>query len=298
MMNKINSAFIKAFLHLSALLPLSLVRCLGRLGAAIYWPFGGRSRKVTLKNIRGAYPHLSEPEQRALARRSLLATGEVIAEMGHIWIKPWSKVSGLIVEVYGAELITKALESGRGVVALGPHMGNWELIGLHVATLGKTVSLYEPPKFEALGAVIEQARQHSGATLVPTTRRGLASLLSSVKRGNIAAMLPDQVPGELNSGENSPFMGIPCFTGTLASNIIRRTGALAVFGVAKRVPSGFSIRYELAEPDIYDEDNGVSLAALNRGVESFLTTVPEQYQWEYKRFRVRPKDGPGFYDDI
>jgi KDO2-lipid IV(A) lauroyltransferase len=298
MMNKIKSAAIKAFLHLCALLPLSIARGLGRFAAAIYWPFGGRSRKVTLQNIRGAYPELSGPEQRALARRSLLATGEVIAEMGHIWVKPWSKVSGLLLEVHGAELITKALQSGRGVVALGPHMGNWEVIGLHVATLGKTVSLYEPPKFEALGAVIEQARQHSGGTLVPTTRRGLATLLSSVKRGNIAALLPDQVPGELNSGENSTFMGLPCFTGTLASNIIRRTGALAVFGVAKRVPGGFVIRYELAEPDIYNEDNRVSLAAVNRGVESILKTAPEQYQWEYKRFRVRPKDGPGFYDNI
>jgi KDO2-lipid IV(A) lauroyltransferase len=195
-------------------------------------------------------------------------------------------------------LITEALESGRGVVVLAPHMGNWELVGLHLATLGKTVSLYEPPKFEALGAVIEQARQHSGATLVPTTRRGLAALLGSVKRGCIAGILPDQVPGELNSGENSTFMGIPCFTGTLASNIIRRTGALAVFAVAKRVPGGFILRYELAESDIYDEDNGLSLAAVNRGVESFLKTVPEQYQWEYKRFRMRPKDGPGFYDNI
>ena len=87
-MNKINSAVVKKLLHLSALLPLPVARGLGRFAAAIYWLFGGRSRKVTLKNIRGAYPQLSDSEQRALARRSLLATGEVIVEMGHIWMKP------------------------------------------------------------------------------------------------------------------------------------------------------------------------------------------------------------------
>jgi KDO2-lipid IV(A) lauroyltransferase len=92
-------------------------------------------------------------------------------------------------------------------------------------------------------------------------------------------------------------MGIPCFTGTLASNIIRRTGALAVFCMAQRVPGGFIIRYELAEPALYDADTAVSLAALNRGVEACLSHCVEQYQWEYKRFRVRPKWGPGFYDE-
>ena len=297
-MDKFKSAFIKALLQFTALMPLAVARGLGRFMAAVYWPFGGRSRKVTLQNIRGAYPGLSDSEQVALARRSIMATGEVIAEMGHVWLKPWDYVSGLIKEVHGADLIIQALESGRGVIALGPHLGNWEVMGLHLPTLGSTVSLYEPPKLESLGRIIERARRNSGATLVPTTSRGLAKLLKSVKGGDIAGILPDQVPTDLNSGENSLFMGVRCFTGNLAGNIIRRTGALAVFGYAQRVPGGFVVRYELAEPDIYDEDTAVSLAALNRGVESCLRRCTEQYQWEYKRFRVRPKDGPGFYDNI
>ena len=93
-------------------------------------------------------------------------------------------------------------------------------------------------------------------------------------------------------------MGQPCFTGTLASNMIRRTGALAVFGFAERVPGGFIVRYSLAEESIYDADTAISLAALNRGVEACVRQCVEQYQWEYKRFRVRPKQGPGVYDDL
>ena len=297
-MDKFKSALVKALLQFSALLPLSVARGLGRFAARVYWPFGGRSRKVTMQNIRGAYPRLSDSEQEALAMRSVMATGELIAEMGHVWMKPWSHVSGLIKEVHGADLITRALESGRGVIALGPHLGNWEVAGMHLASLGSLVSLYEPPKFESLDGTIKQARQRNGGIMVPTTNRGLAKLLKSVKGGDIAGVLPDQVPTDLSSGENSLFMGISCFTGTLAGNIIRRTGALAVFGVAQRVPGGFVLRYELAEPEIYDEDEAVSLAALNRGVESCLSRCTEQYQWEYKRFRVRPKDGPGFYDHV
>jgi len=297
-MDQFKVLLIKGMLHLSALLPLSVARGMGRLVGRLYWPLGGRSRKVTLHNIRAVFPEMSDAEHRTLARRSLIATAETAAEMGHVWIRPWSELSQLVKEVHGTQLITNALKEGRGVVALAPHFGNWEVTGLHLGSLGKTVSLYSPPTLQALGPIIEKSRRGSGATLVPTTSRGLAKLLKSVKAGTISGILPDQVPPDVNAGENSLFMGIPCFTGTLACNIIRRTGALAIFGSAQRVPGGFVVRYELADPEIYDEDTAVSLAALNRGVETCLRRCVEQYQWEYKRFRVRPSDGPGFYDDM
>lgn len=297
-MNALKAAVMMALLHFCALLPLSWARRLGRGLIHLYWPFGGRSRKVTERNIELVFPQLSVQEQRRLAKRSLCATGELVAEMGHVWLKPMDYVTGLIKSVEGAELVSGAQQEGRGVIILAPHLGNWEVTGLHLAVLGPTVSLYEPPKLSSLGPMIEAARQRSGAILVPTDGRGLAKLLKSVKRGHISGILPDQAPGELNSGENAQFMGHPCFTGTLASNMIRRTGALAVFGFARRVPGGFAIQYSLAEPDIYSEDTAVSLAALNRGVEACVRQCVEQYQWEYKRFRVRPKQGAGVYDDL
>jgi KDO2-lipid IV(A) lauroyltransferase len=297
-MDKLKGLLAVAMLRMSALLPLSMSRALGRYFAAVYWPLGGRSRKVTEKNIAAAYPELSPKEQYKLAKRSLGATGELVGEMGHIWLKPWDYVSTLILEVHGAELFERAQSEGRGVVLLAPHLGNWEILGLHMATLGESVALYQPPKLLALRSLIKTARQRNGTRVAPTTRRGLVSLLSSVKNGNFSGILPDQVPQDLNAGENSVFMGLPCFTATLASNIIRRTGAVALLGVAVRVPGGFVIRYEPADVAIYSDDNTKSLAAVNAGVEQCLRYCPEQYQWEYKRFRARPKVVPGFYDDL
>jgi KDO2-lipid IV(A) lauroyltransferase len=297
-MDAIKATLVKMALRLCSLLPLGCARALGRFAAALYWPMGGRNRKVTERNIQLAFPALSATEQRALARRSLLATGELVAEMGHVWLRPWRRVRGSIRAVEGDSLIRDARASGRGVIVLAPHLGNWEVLGLHLAVLGTTVSLYEPPKLQGLGPMIEAARQRSGATLVPTDSRGLAKLLRGVRGGHIAGILPDQVPPEPGSGQNAPFMGVPCFTGTLASNMIRRTGALAVFGFAERIDGGFRVRYLPAEDSIYDPDTGVSLAALNRGVETCLRYCVEQYQWEYKRFRVRPRQGPGVYDAL
>ncbi|MEP4145817.1 MAG: lysophospholipid acyltransferase family protein [Halioglobus sp.] len=297
-MNGLKAALIKLYLHLCALLPLSWARALGRGLVHLYWPLGGRSVKVTKRNIELAFADLNANEQTKLARRSLCATGELVSELGHVWIRPWDHTRGLIQSVDGAELISAAQAEGRGVIVLAPHIGNWEVVGLHLGTLGSTVSLYEPPKLAALGPMIEKARQRSGATLVPTDSRGLVKLLKSVKGGHISGILPDQAPSDIKSGENACFMGKQCFTPTLASNMIRRTGALAVFGIAKRVAEGFTLHYFAVEDGIYDADTAVSLAAMNRGVEACVRLCPEQYQWEYKRFRVRPKQGPGVYDDL
>jgi len=133
---------------------------------------------------------------------------------------------------------------------------------------------------------------------VPTDMGGLAQLLGALRQGSIAGILPDQVPSDTNSGENAPFMGVPCFTGTLAPGLIRMTGALAVFGFAQRVPGGFILRYLAAEDAVYAEDTAVAVAAINRGVENCLRSCVEQYQWEYKRFRQRPRRRPGVYDDL
>lgn len=295
MLDRLISFIVVSLLRLTALLPLTVSRALGRTLARIVAPIASRSRRVTELNIRSAYPHLSEPEQRLLARQSLAATGELMTEMGYVWMRPYQHLQKVIVSVTGSDQVSAAVASGRGVIVLAPHIGNWEVLGLHLGTLGETVSLYEPPAIKGLGKVVERARQRSGATLVPTDSRGLATLLRSVKRGKISGILPDQVPPTGKAGRNVPFMGIPCYTGSLAVQMIQRTGALAVFGFAKRVPGGFEVIYLKADEALYSEDLDTALTALNAGVERCVSYCPAQYQWEYKRFKTRPPKEPEFY---
>ncbi|CAN0599565.1 unnamed protein product, partial [Ectocarpus sp. 12 AP-2014] len=139
------------------------------------------------------------------------------------------------------------------------------------------------------------ARERSGTKLVPTDARGLATLVRTLKRGGVTGILPDQVPPVEESGENSVFMGVPCFTMSFASKLLQRTGAAAFFGFAERVPGGFRMQFLPAGEDLYSDDLQKSLLALNDGVEACLRLCPEQYQWEYKRFRTRPRGSLDYY---
>lgn len=259
------------------------------------WIVGGTPRRVTERNMGLAFPELSAGEQERLARRSLQSTGELAAEMGYIWNRSWDTVQGHILEIVGDDAVRASLTKGRGVMMLGPHLGNWEVVGLHISEMGDSVALYEPPHMQQLDTMVRRARQRSGSELVPTNPRGLARLVKCLKRGGIAGILPDQVPPVVESGENSLFMGVPTFTMTLASKLLIKSGAQAFFGFAQRIPGGYRLHYLPASEDIYSDDLQVSLKALNDGVEQCVRMCPEQYQWEYKRFRVRPRGPVDYY---
>jgi KDO2-lipid IV(A) lauroyltransferase len=114
---------------------------------------------------------------------------------------------------------------------------------------------------------------------------GLRAVLQALRDNDMALLFPDQVPPR-NSGQFAPFFGEPTLTMTLGSRLIRRSGARAVCAYCKRLPGG---RYELVfrpvDEAFYDADLTTSLAGLNNSVEACVRECPEQYQWEYRRFK-------------
>lgn len=155
--------------------------------------------------------------------------------------------------------------------------------------------MYQPPRIEGLDRLLRRVRARNGVSLAPTNRKGVAQLLTALKRGEIVGILPDQVPAD-EGGEFASFFGEPALTMTLVSKLIQRTDAQVFCGFAKRLPrgKGFVAVFEPADEKIYSSDIKESTEGLNRTVESAVQKAVSQYQWEYKRFRRRP-DNSEFY---
>ena len=110
-----------------------------------------------------------------------------------------------------------------------------------------------------------------------------------MRAGGITGILPDQVPNDKNAGINAPFFGVGCFTAALAPNLIKKSGAAPVMGTVLRTEKGFRAAYRPAEPGVQSDDTLKALSAINLGVEKLIAGNERQYQWQYKRFRCRPK---------
>jgi len=269
-------------------MPLSVARAIARGIAHLLSLSNNKIYRLTRINIALTHPQLSDKELNSISKDSVASTVINAFEMPIIWQRENNWVDKKTQSIEGAANLSAAIAEQKGVIIIAPHIGNWEVLGRHLPSYASTTSLYQPPKITALENIVKKGRELSGATLVPTNQRGVAALLKALRRGEITAILPDQVP-QKNSGTFAPFYGISAYTMTLVYNLIQKTGCRAVLGYALRVPGGFKVVYCEAPTAIYSADQDVSIAALNTMVETAINDDIAQYQWAYKRFKVQPE---------
>ena len=128
--------------------------------------------------------------------------------------------------------------------------------------------------------------------MYPINAAGLRGIMRVIKNGGLAIVLPDQVPGRRAGGVPSTFFGRSVLTMSLSHRIKQSIDPHVLISSIERhvEPSGitYTIRFEELTGDDGTEQGHAD--AVNRAVETVVRRAPEQYQWEYKRFRRSPGD--------
>lgn len=286
---------IKLSLRLCALLPLRAVHA---LGAGVGWLLArvpNDARHVARINLARCYPQLDAPARRRLMEQSLMETAKTAAETGPLWHWDRERIRRLVLDTEGERELEQALAAGHGAILAAPHLGAWEMIGLHCSMRYPMTSLYRPPRIGGLDALMTTARERFGARLVPSDTAGVRALLKAVRHGALTAILPDQEP-RYGNGVFSPFFGIPAYTMTLLARLARQTGAPVFIAYAERLGRGAGYRLHFEPLTLPDQASIEQITdALNDAVEACVRRVPQQYQWSYKRFKTRPPGEPRFY---
>jgi KDO2-lipid IV(A) lauroyltransferase len=283
------AALVNFIIRFIALLPLGVVRFIGSMIGALAWLFNPSVTKITRKNIELCFPTLSAKERANLVRRSMMESGITSIELLKVWGTPWDSLESSVVNVYGRELVEDAVAANKGVILIGPHLGNWEALGYYIAkTIQAPTILYKPPKRPELESIIVAARSKLGTKIVPTNARGVMAIYKSLRQGGLTAILPDQEPDDDNSGLFADFFGQPAFTMKLIHSLGNKSGSKLLMTVALRVEGGFDIHFIEPDADMYSSDEVIAVAALNRSVEAAVMMAPAQYQWDYKRFKTQP----------
>lgn len=266
-------------------LPLPMARPVGKAIARVTYLSRARAVQISRDNIQRCLPHLSPTQREALVKESLVQTAITALEAPAIWAQPYTKLRSYIVGTEGFELIEAQQATGRGLLLLAPHLGNWEFLGpVLPRRLEQLTYMYQPTGMPTVDKLIVQGRSKDGVKLAPTSRKGVSQVLKALQGGEVVAILPDQVPDE-GAGHVAEFFAQPAYTMTLVYKLIQRTGCDVLMIYGKRVPKGFHLVVREADPAIKDSDLRKSLDALNHSVELCVMEVPEQYQWEYKRFK-------------
>lgn len=270
--------------------PLPVLHGLGWLCGWLAFLASATYRRRFLDNV--AQAGISRDQWIAAVGQS----GMMIAELPRLWLG-----EPVPVALQGEEHVTHALQAGRGVLCMTPHLGAFEVTAQAYAERfcqrGSPITvLFRPPRRHWLGRLVEQARRRPGLVAVPTDLQGVKQLIKALRAGESVGLLPDQVPSA-GLGRTSNFFGRPAYTMTLSARLAQQTGAtvLLVWGERLAWGRGFCVHFEpMAEAMPEDLDEAV--LRINQALEGLILRRPQQYLWGYARYklpRLAEPAGPG-----
>ena len=271
-------------------LPWRWTQILGAATGYLAWRVRSNWRKVSDVNISLCLPELSITERVRLSRAGLVTTFQTLLELGPMLRWPAERLARLESGDEDLDILQQAMEAGRGVIVLGPHIGNWEFTSHYLANRYPFAAMYRPTRIREIDEALRKSRERIGAELVPATGTGLRRICRILKGGGLVGILPDQEPHK-GHGVFAPFFGVPALTMTLVGDLHREFGSPVLFGWMERTAKGTFRGHLLPAPDGLDAEDKVEAATqLNLGVETVVRACPSQYLWSYKRFRTRPAE--------
>lgn len=267
-------------------LPYRMQLAIGRVIGRMAYRFIKKRRHVAERNIDVCFPHLSQPEKRALVRRHFESVGIGLMEISLGWWATPERIAKL-TEVEGLEHLQRAQQEGHGVVLLAGHFTTIEIGGVLLTRQIDIHAMYrkfENPLFEE---VMRRKRSRWARTVIK--RGDFRQMLRNLKNGNIVLYMPDQAYQRQNS-INVPFFGHPAPTSTGTERLVKNTGARVVPFLPLRKADGSGYRLCLFAPleNFPGPDTLENATRINQVFEQHVAMAPEQYLWIHRRFKGDP----------
>jgi KDO2-lipid IV(A) lauroyltransferase len=260
----------------------------GRRLGDVAWIALRERRRVTRENLARAFGReRSGADLRSLARRSFQHLGMNVVEACVLLFRPRSVMLSRI-EVHGREHLVDAMRRGKGILILGAHLGNWELLApSHTLTGFPAAIVVRPLDHAILDRLVAWYRRRDGVELIPK-RRAVRGILEALGRGHMVGILLDQNASRAE-GVFAPFFGVPASTSKGLAVIALRTGAPVVPAFCRRLPGGrHRIDFEAELRPGPDRDVTRYTTIFNGWIEAAIRRAPEQWFWMHKRWRTRP----------
>ncbi len=279
------SAVTRTF-RLLARMPLPVMQRLGAVLGWLVWWLSPSYRRSFQANVQAAGVAWRD------ARPAVAAIGSMVAELPWVWMRPHTATLDGLVKWDGAEHFEAAMQAGKGVIIMSPHLGAWEIGAQAIAEKfgpvhGPMIALFRPARKAWLEPLVANARTRPYLDSAPTSLAGVRTLIRALRNGGYTAILPDQVP-PLGQGVWTPFFGREVYTMTLLAKLAQQTGAQVILTWCERLPVGEGFCMHMRPFDAPEmKDAAVSpeeaAAAVNRGVELMVLDAPGQYMWGYAR---------------
>jgi heptosyltransferase II len=276
----------RAGFALIGLLPLRAAFALGNALGFCAWLVLGKYRRLGFHNVEIAFGAEKSPrEMRRLVRHHFQRLGANLLSGLKLAAMPLDKVRAH-VRIENADAADRELRSGRPIVFILSHIGNWELQAqMFPAAIGyvRNSTIYQPLKNRYIDKHVRTLRGRAGVELFDRNE-GFQKAIELLRGGGAIGILSDQHAGD--QGLWVPFFGKLASTTSLPALLAKRTGA-AVLGTA--IYTDAPDRWRMSFTDRIDT-SGDSAEALTAKANDLIATqtrrAPEDGFWLHNRWKT------------
>lgn len=287
-MSRLGVLFMRALAHL----PLRWVRALGLvLGWVLYVVVVPR-RRVVHRNLEICFPGWTPAQRQALAPRIFVYVAQAWLDRSWLWhgradvVRERLSVSGAVDELRGS----------TPTVIFAPHFvgldAGWTALTQQLPRAFTTI--YTNQANKVVDAWILAGRRRFGSGRLFGRADGVKAIVSALREGAPLYLLPD-----MNFGPEEsvfvPFYGVQAATVPSLSRFAKLGRAKVVPVTTRMTRDGYDVRVLPAWDDFPSSDMAADTARMNRHLQEYIDTMPDQYYWVHKRFKTRPAGEPPAY---
>lgn len=250
---------------------------------------------VARANLRRAFPEKSDDDIDRIVQGMWNHLFRMVLEIVQLPRKVSRDRMANVFTFRNRDETVRALCSGRPVIILGGHFGNWEIGNVAFGIFGFPVNAVARDLDNPfLHDWFLKVRSGSGGRLI-SKRGGGAEMTDVLDRRGLLGLLCDQDAG--GRGLFVPFFGHDASTFKSIGLLAMEYRALIIVGYANRLPDDFEsrrwVRYEVGTEAILDPvefENVVEITRAYTGaLERAIRRAPEQYFWVHRRWKSTPR---------
>lgn len=265
----------------------------GKLLGQLIFVFAKKMRRISTLNLQMCFPELSEQERTTLLKQNFEAVGIGMIESALAAFASDEQLRSL-GHVHGLEHVHTALADGKGAILVGTHFSTLQIIGRLMMLEIPIAVVYRKQKNPLLNWLTEKVvKKYYKRAIVRGDMRAMLECLQQ----NIPIWYTPDTDAGLRNSVFVPFFGVQAASITATSRLAKLSGAPVITGGYYRRDdlTGYDIEILPMLEDFPSEDIVHDTLRINIAQEQAIRKKPEQYLWQYKRFKTRPPGEPRLY---
>jgi len=249
---------------------------LGELLGRIAFDLLGFRRRITLINLRLAFPQMPDEELFSLGRRSYQNLGRTFFDL----LKLSHSTLQRAIDFEGLDNLDRALKGGKGGIILSGHFGSWEFSMAALAQKGYPLDVLAKEQHNRLvDRLVNGYRMKPGMGVIKA-RGGAWEVVKALKRNRLVGILADQDAGK--DGLVVNFFSQPSSFSSGPALMAEKTSSPLIVG--------FMVREKEKEKVIFTGPLPLGgrrerTQAYARALEGFIRRYPDHWFWPHKRWK-------------